>query len=304
MTEGNGKMTEKPLISVVMTTFNEEKYIRQGVLSLVDQADEIIIRDNASTDGTISICQELSSKYPNIDFQVMKEKKRIFPGLLEAFKAVNGKYVHFFGVHDLLATGTLPRLAGVLEQNPDASMAFPKYIHMEEDGTNQKEYIYNSVQELASGKSLERIFASIAILVSQLCTITQSLYRADVFEYAFSIIPSFACDYGIIARAAEKGKILQVKEGTYYRRFFEGKIAKKAVMLRHSKHLIDERFAHLHPQALVCEEMMRLVKSQNSPVVERAMYLENTRRIFQERFNYNDPRTIEMHMEDMHLHYG
>ena len=58
----------KPLVSVLMITYNHEKFIRQaleGVFLQKTQFEfEVIIGDDCSTDGTVAICNEFSSRYP------------------------------------------------------------------------------------------------------------------------------------------------------------------------------------------------------------------------------------------------
>lgn len=58
--------SEKPLVSICVPTFNNEKYIRQCLDSILVQSYknlEIIVSDNASTDGTAAILQEYADKH-------------------------------------------------------------------------------------------------------------------------------------------------------------------------------------------------------------------------------------------------
>lgn len=56
-------------VSVVMATYNGEKYIREQLDSIIQQTypiHEIIIQDDCSTDGTVAIIEEYVQRYPNI----------------------------------------------------------------------------------------------------------------------------------------------------------------------------------------------------------------------------------------------
>ncbi len=58
-------------VSIIMGTYNGEKFIRQQLDSILAQTypiKEIIIQDDGSTDGTIAICEEYAEKHPNIHF--------------------------------------------------------------------------------------------------------------------------------------------------------------------------------------------------------------------------------------------
>lgn len=59
-----------PKVSVCVVTYNQEKYIRQCLQSIVDQETnfdfEVIVGDDCSTDGTRAIIQEFAKKYQSI----------------------------------------------------------------------------------------------------------------------------------------------------------------------------------------------------------------------------------------------
>ncbi len=61
-------MSEDILVSVIVLTYNHEKYIRQALegilMQRVDFQYEILVGDDASTDGTQAILKEYDRKYP------------------------------------------------------------------------------------------------------------------------------------------------------------------------------------------------------------------------------------------------
>jgi glycosyltransferase involved in cell wall biosynthesis len=64
-------MNEQKTVSIIMGTYNGEKYIREQLDSILEQTypiKEIIIQDDGSTDGTIDICEEYANKHTNIRF--------------------------------------------------------------------------------------------------------------------------------------------------------------------------------------------------------------------------------------------
>ncbi len=86
-------------ISIIIITYNHEKYIRQTLDSVISQKItvpyEIVIFDDASTDGTIDIIREYQMKYCECITLYINEKNS-YPNLsvylYEALKRINGKY--------------------------------------------------------------------------------------------------------------------------------------------------------------------------------------------------------------------
>lgn len=71
-------------ISVNMITYNHVKYIRQAIESILNQKTnfkfELLIHDDASTDGTIDIIKEYADKYPDIVRPYYEEKNQYSQG--------------------------------------------------------------------------------------------------------------------------------------------------------------------------------------------------------------------------------
>lgn len=65
-------------VIVLMSTYNGEKYLRQQIDSILAQEKveiELVIRDDGSSDTTIEILKDYSSKYPNVSYYQGKNLK-------------------------------------------------------------------------------------------------------------------------------------------------------------------------------------------------------------------------------------
>ena len=89
-----------PLVSICCITYNHEKYIKEALDSFLMQETsfpyEIIIHDDASTDGTREIIKEYAEKNSNIFLVLQKENKysrgiKIFPNYI--FPLARSKYI-------------------------------------------------------------------------------------------------------------------------------------------------------------------------------------------------------------------
>ena len=63
-------MSQQPLVSILCATYNQKKYIAQCIEGFLCQKVnfpiEIIIHDDASTDGTADIVREYANKHPDL----------------------------------------------------------------------------------------------------------------------------------------------------------------------------------------------------------------------------------------------
>ena len=98
--------SNKPLISVGMPVYNESKWIEQSLDSLLAQTFqdfELIISDNASTDGTWSTLQEYAARDARIVLHRQPENRNAlinFQFVLEHMESVgrSGIYLQFLNL--------------------------------------------------------------------------------------------------------------------------------------------------------------------------------------------------------------
>lgn len=83
-------------ISVVMCTYNGEKYIRQQLDSILQQTypiHEIIINDDVSTDKTVDIIEEYMTQYDNIHLFVNPKRLGAHSNFMTALVKASGDYI-------------------------------------------------------------------------------------------------------------------------------------------------------------------------------------------------------------------
>lgn len=93
-----------PLVSICCITYNHVKYITQAIegflMQETDFAIEILINDDASTDGTTEIIKEYQQKYPELIKPVFHGENEYSKGLRgismrNLFPIAKGKYIAF-----------------------------------------------------------------------------------------------------------------------------------------------------------------------------------------------------------------
>ena len=94
----------KKTVSVVMCTYNGEKYLREQMDSILAQTypiHEIIVCDDCSTDGTMDILQEYAAKYSFIKVRQNKQNLGFNSNFYHAFSQATGEYISISDQDDI-----------------------------------------------------------------------------------------------------------------------------------------------------------------------------------------------------------
>lgn len=138
-------MQESIKVSVCCITYNHAKNLRQCFDGFLMQKTnfkyEILVHDDASTDGTIDIINEYASKYPDlINPYIQKEnqysKGNGFVGLTINFNRAKGKYIALCEGDDYWTDPLkLQKQVDFLDMHPKYSAVTGNAIRIKEDGT-------------------------------------------------------------------------------------------------------------------------------------------------------------------------
>jgi glycosyltransferase involved in cell wall biosynthesis len=118
----------EPLVSIACITYNHEQYLRDAMDGMLMQktsfAFEIIIHDDASTDGTAAIIREYADKHPDMIFPIYQlanqQSKGVHIGQGFVFPKCRGKYIAICEGDDYWTDPCkLQKQVDFLEANPE-----------------------------------------------------------------------------------------------------------------------------------------------------------------------------------------
>lgn len=139
-------------VSIICVTYNHEKYIRDALAGFLKQktnfAYEILIHDDASTDGTIEILKEYKEKYPEIIHLLLEEENQYSKGTYITKNIIlpcaKGKYVAFCEGDDYwIYDKKLQKQYELMEANPHISLCYHNALVLQEETDSLKLNIQN-----------------------------------------------------------------------------------------------------------------------------------------------------------------
>jgi glycosyltransferase involved in cell wall biosynthesis len=126
--QGNAQQPGQPeTVSVVIPCYNSKRFLDESVASIVNQTvpvEEIIIVDDASTDGSYEYAKSLDAKYPDTKIVVYQNDTNQGPGRSRniGIAAASGDYVAFLDADDLWLPDKLERQLEFLRRNRVAAV--------------------------------------------------------------------------------------------------------------------------------------------------------------------------------------
>lgn len=126
-----GVTKKKPKVSVCVVTYNQEKYIRQCLQSIVDQKTnfdfDVIVADDCSRDDTSTIVREFAEKYPGVVKPIFHEKNiGAYKNFIFAHENATGEYTSHVDGDDYCLPGKLQNQVNFLDKNPGFALVAHK----------------------------------------------------------------------------------------------------------------------------------------------------------------------------------
>lgn len=188
-----------PLVDVVMITYNQEKYIEEGIRGVIKQKGDfrlrLIIMDDCSSDRTLEIAESWQSKYPEI-ISVYRNKHNL--GLLrnyiEGFSRCEGDYLAVCDADDYwFDSRKLDRQVTYMEQHPECAITFHRVVNLyEETGekslSNGGQIVDTTIVDLSKSNYITNLSVVYRRKLVDLKNLPEWILRTPVPDYAFHFL--------------------------------------------------------------------------------------------------------------------
>ena len=207
----------RPRVSIGLPVYNGERFLEATLESICGQTFgdfQLIISDNASTDGTESICLRHAAADKRVRYFRNASNQGAAYNFNRVFELSSGEYFKWAAHDDVYAPTYLEECVAGLDQNPSAVLCFPKVRFIDESGRMVDDHGYK-----ARGLSLnphERFFE--IVLPTHIITEIFGLIRAECLKQTPLIAGYASSDRVLLGELALHGRFVEIPDYLFFHR--------------------------------------------------------------------------------------
>lgn len=171
-------------VSIIVCSYNQEKYIRQTIESIINQEHpytwELIVCDDASKDSTPAIIAEYAEKHPEIIPVLRKENLGMVKNFFDGISRCRGEYIMACGGDDYYLPGKIKSQVEYLDAHQDVGL-----IHG--DVNIIDDYGHHNHDGIGKGDSMDSITNYLKSY--QIYAVTIALRHIDLSAYIREVNP-------------------------------------------------------------------------------------------------------------------
>ncbi len=211
-------MANKPLVSIVIPTYNRKGYVCEAIESCLAQTYqncEVIVIDDGSVDGT---GDHLQKKYGDRIRFIRQENQGPAIARNRGIWAASGEYIHFLDADDQLYPNKIETCLRLFLQRSDIDVLHTYYQFVASDGRTP-------IETTPFPSFSDDIFCEMLRLTGNHILISSTMIRTAVLRGigGFENDPEFrsAEDWDLFLRLATKHKFYGINEALVYRRMHD-----------------------------------------------------------------------------------
>lgn len=199
------KRKKTPKVSVCVVTYNQEKYIRQCLQSIVDQeADfdfEVIVGEDCSTDETRAIVQEFVERYPKFVKAIFHNKNiGACANYISVHSAAMGEYIAHVDGDDLCCPTKLSIQVDYLNHNTDCIAVFHRMLICDKNHIRSNK-LWPKIS-ISEKHDINQVLLNLSDFVH-----SSMLYRSGALDDFMTLPLKEFIDYQVYIHLASKGNI-------------------------------------------------------------------------------------------------
>ncbi len=206
-----------PTLTIGLPVYNGAKYLEMAAESILEQSFrdfELIISDNASSDGTETIGRTIAAGDPRVTYRRNARNVGLSGNFNLLVPLARGRLFKWATADDVLRPGYLDRCVAAIDADPSVVLAHPRTDFVDGDGAPLD--LKDPGWHLVSDDPTERL--RIALMANQWMNAALGVIRTDSLRRT-RLMPRYAGgDYRLMAELSVLGKFVEIPERLYVRR--------------------------------------------------------------------------------------
>ncbi|CUH49082.1 glycosyltransferase family 2 protein [Ruegeria atlantica] len=218
----------RPVVSIGLPVFNGGDFLEQALVSILDQEFgdfELLISDNASTDGTAEICTRYAALDARISYSRQPENLGAAKNYNDVFHAASAKYFKWAAHDDLLKPQFLTRCIDKFESfDAPPVIVYPQSEFIDETG----QVLRADRRSMHTNSTSPAIRVFRAVQAMGLVTSVFGVFHRESLARTQLIGSFIASDYVLLLECVLLGPIVHLEGEPLFQRRIHGNMSRQA----------------------------------------------------------------------------
>jgi len=204
-----------PLVTVGLPVYNGEKYLSQAIESILCQTYrhfELVISDNASSDGTRDICLGFAAEDSRIHYIRQDMNNGVVSNSNAVCRYARGEYFRWASDDDYTTPDHLEKCVAVLESHPESVAAYTRTVWLEGDTQTER----SEGLDIDSHSPVDR-FRNCLLQMGR-CNVPYGLIRTHALNATRLFGLYVGSDVDLMLELSLYGTFVEIPEPLFFRR--------------------------------------------------------------------------------------
>jgi glycosyltransferase involved in cell wall biosynthesis len=208
-------------LTIAVPVYNGERYLRETFECINAQTFsdfEVVISDNASTDGTEWICRDFAARDPRVRYVRNIRNVGMATNFERLVELARGEYFKLATADDRFDARLVAECVAVLDAHPEVALCYGKTTLIDEDGKTIRQYEDNL--DLREPRARTRYWLAIQRL--RLVNVLHGVIRTAALRRAGPLGTYVGADMVLVPGLALQGQFRELPEFLFHRRIHPG----------------------------------------------------------------------------------
>lgn len=281
----------QPLVSIICLCYNQEKFVKEAIYSVLNQTYkqiELIVVDDASTDGSVNEILTVLKNYPEVQFIALKNNNGNCKAFNFALDKAKGEYIIDLAADDVLLPERVALgITAFQTHGPKYGVNFSDAAYIDADSKFIRyHYAREKNGSLKSKVPVEDVYKE--VLSNYFICPPTFMAKKEVFDQLGGYDESLAYeDFDFFVRSSRKFKFCYTDKVLVQKRVLPASLSAKqykpnSLQLLSTFHICEKAFIlnktkeeHLALKKRIRYELTQALISKNYPIAKKFLELYN-----------------------------